>query len=253
MAWPADAFTPGIIPADAGSTFQRFPKSDIWTDHPRGCEEHTVVLTRQTMVRGSSPRMRGARMKSSRLYGIRGIIPADAGSTRSWACCCPARQDHPRGCGEHISGHHGFSKLPGSSPRMRGARSDPWLLPHIPRIIPADAGSTTARNGVMGAFGDHPRGCGEHCSMQLNEALYTGSSPRMRGAPVTQQGVALRIGIIPADAGSTPSDHYPSSAPRDHPRGCGEHGLVSASRGLELGSSPRMRGARCRVRCREVQ
>ena len=50
----------------------------------------------------------------------------------------------------------------GSSPRMRGAHGGKRDLVTIPRIIPADAGSTNF--GVIGLDGvqDHPRGCGEH-------------------------------------------------------------------------------------------
>ena len=50
--------------------------------------------------------------------------------------------DHPRGCGEHGDEGMGFSRVQGSSPRMRGARINDF--PHICDygIIPADAGST---------------------------------------------------------------------------------------------------------------
>ena len=50
--------------------------------------------------------------------------------------------------------------------------------------------------------------------------------------------------IIPADAGSTLHNNILSSAPQDHPRGCGEHDLRDRERGSGRGSSPRMRGAR---------
>ena len=50
-------------------------------------------------------------------------------------------------------------------------------------------------------------------------------------------------GIIPADAGSTPSCSTPSTRAGDHPRGCGEHRLHQPDMPLTRGSSPRMRGA----------
>ena len=55
-----------------------------------------------------------------------------------------------------------FTLSPGSSPRMRGARSGITGNGTPLRIIPADAGSTSlpAYTGVK--VPDHPRGCGEH-------------------------------------------------------------------------------------------
>ena len=37
---------------------------------------------------------------------IPGIIPADAGSTWRPLLKCDSRQDHPRGCGEHLGTHY---------------------------------------------------------------------------------------------------------------------------------------------------
>ena len=73
--------------------------------------------------------------------------------------------------------------------------------------------------------------------------MYTGSSPRVRGAGHDAVPQAHEEGIIPARAGSRPS--MPASRPcrRDHPRACGEQ--VSSARVVRLsqGSSPRVRGA----------
>ena len=70
-----------------------------------------------------------------------------------------------------------------------------------------------------------------------------GSSPHTRGARHTKLCYASVTGIIPAYAGSTPTDLFSSRTDRDHPRIRGEH-----SHGLfafpELGgSSPHTRGA----------
>ena len=65
----------------------------------------------------------------------------------------------------------------------------------------------------------------------------------MRGAPVAQQGVPLRVGIIPADAGSTVLPSAAGQQDRDHLRGCGEHPMVEVYTSEPGGSSPRMRGA----------
>ena len=65
----------------------------------------------------------------------------------------------------------------------------------------------------------------------------------MRGAPAIPAGIQSSSGIIPADAGSTPSEAPPCRKAGDHPRGCGEHSTVTAPLGFPSGSSPRMRGA----------
>ena len=70
----------------------------------------------------------------------------------------------------------------GSSPRMRGALTL-WTMPvDFPGIIPADAGSTLCRESPCVGKRDHPRGCGEHDGQTINADMWTGSSPRMRGA-----------------------------------------------------------------------
>ena len=72
---------------------------------------------------------------------------------------------------------------------------------------------------------------------------YPGSSPRMRGALVRIRQDVQRSGIIPADAGSTAIVDLGDVMRRDHPRGCGEHGVEPAYCLVIPGSSPRMRGA----------
>ena len=71
----------GIIPADAGSTCSRPAGSRRPEDHPRGCGEHPLGITPVGGRRGSSPRMRGARVGTQPQASGPGIIPADAGST----------------------------------------------------------------------------------------------------------------------------------------------------------------------------
>ena len=115
------------------------------------------------------------------------------------------------------------SGLAGSSPRMRGAQ-DRILPRRIPRrIIPADAGSTTAILVSSVCSPDHPRGCGEHASVKFDVLEAPGSSPRMRGALMTAPLVQASGRIIPADAGSTEHQQGPMDGCTDHPRGCGEH------------------------------
>ncbi len=73
--------------------------------------------------------------------------------------------------------------------------------------------------------------------------VYTGSSPRMRGAPQCNRRDRAALGIIPAYAGSTRRRASAPRTGRDHPRVCGEHEGRSVSWKRTVGSSPRMRGA----------
>ena len=132
-----------IIPADAGSTVPCGLRSIRLWDHPRGCGEHIDVPLPLVGDEGSSPRMRGARRSQGEDLRASGIIPADAGSTRSCWTTRARAGDHPRGCGEHFFKNSFDCETVGSSPRMRGAHR---------QIC-----------GSSSIGGDHPRGCGEHC------------------------------------------------------------------------------------------
>ena len=65
----------------------------------------------------------------------------------------------------------------------------------------------------------------------------------MRGAPIRGSRGCELLGIIPADAGSTPARPCLQAGGGDHPRGCGEHLNAMLSTLTIMGSSPRMRGA----------
>ena len=65
----------------------------------------------------------------------------------------------------------------------------------------------------------------------------------MRGALREYEKLVIVLGIIPADAGSTIMVYAIFPPYRDHPRGCGEHGIYDLLLDDAKGSSPRMRGA----------
>ena len=233
----------GIIPADAGSTeYDKQCGFSDW-DHPRGCGEHYILNYQSDDMPGSSPRMRGALMAKDHARHAIGIIPADAESTWPSPGSSRTAWDHPRGCGEHSSRHGASDQGQGSSPRMRGAPLRGHVLRTAGRIIPADAGSTRCHSSLARRSPDHPRGCGEHNPTPTKDTGPAGSSPRMRGALC----MALRCGpvgrIIPADAGSTYMQLSTENGYEDHPRGCGEHGILHDRDWYNEGSSPRMRGA----------
>ena len=92
----------GIIPAYAGSTYERVVKEAEGWDHPRIRGEHGWRRSRGGGVRGSSPHTRGARLRLPDLDPRRRIIPAYAGSTTGSAAPETSGADHPRIRGEHL-------------------------------------------------------------------------------------------------------------------------------------------------------
>ena len=110
------------------------------------------------------------------------------------------------------------------------------------RIIPAYAGNTERRSGLIRPDGDHPRVCGEHKHQVAGLSQATGSSPRMRGTLVVAVVAVGGVGIIPAYAGNTYAGRSDCWTRRDHPRVCGEHLTRPNFLTLPWGSSPRMRG-----------
>ena len=234
-----------IIPADAGNTLRRESVPHSSMDHPRGCGEHAATLVQRMGRQGSSPRMRGT-LLCVRSAGLRsGIIPADAGNTGPAMPRCTVGRDHPRGCGEHKRRNSLKEKVSGSSPRMRGTPLPSFRRCNHRRIIPADAGNTAPEMRVKWVPKDHPRGCGEHLPcMSTSTVVSAGSSPRMRGTRIGIIQDLQIVGIIPADAGNTIFKCRLAGLSQDHPRGCGEHILISGRMASLKGSSPRMRGTR---------
>ena len=132
----------GIIPAYAGSTWSAVEKYTPGWDHPRVCGEHQGIVQSPHAFQGSSPRMRGALEVDTKLLVGVGIIPAYAGSTRLRVFARIRCDHHPRVCGEH-SNAMALPSIPlGSSPRMRGARTQTHASGMRTGIIPAYAGST---------------------------------------------------------------------------------------------------------------
>ena len=198
---------PGIIPACAGSTIRFYPECGGNGDHPRMCGEHSLSINHAGTPVGSSPHVRGAPLRKRGAVGIRRIIPACAGSTCWWRCCCPCWWDHPRMCGEHTAGvalclrqkrdhprmcgEHTYTAddvvhSKGSSPHVRGARLRDYATARGRGIIPACAGSTRLHVRLIWLTWDHPRMCGEHAFALLLLIAFPGSSPHVRGARLAE-------------------------------------------------------------------
>ena len=152
----------GIIPACAGNTYiggestecpRDHPRvcgntkrtnisSCVNWDHPRVCGEHRLPKARAQPASGSSPRVRGTHLVAQAFNGGFGIIPACAGNTNALRRNCFPEGDHPRVCGEHFHDPYTGRTMRGSSPRVRGTRSEVRALRLALGIIPACAGNT---------------------------------------------------------------------------------------------------------------
>ena len=132
----------GIIPAGAGLTLAMRLAVCANRDHPRGCGAHRDAWDSPSIVKGSSPRVRGSRGRPPQEGQREGIIPAGAGLTVETTSPFWVSGDHPRGCGAHSWGISWGMISPGSSPRVRGSRCGFRREDGKGRIIPAGAGLT---------------------------------------------------------------------------------------------------------------
>ena len=149
-----------IIPAHAGQTGNRSGVSGGATDHPRACGANGENPGDDVDYAGSSPRMRGKQWHRHTETAWLRIIPAHAGQTNARTSCRYCSTDHPRACGANNVLFIIFVGHGGSSPRMRGKRSNRLKPRTGTRIIPAHAGQTSAIDSAVILFADHPRACG---------------------------------------------------------------------------------------------
>ena len=150
----------GIIPAGAGEPRKRTRRDDPTWDHPRGCGGADSPTRRSFSVLGSSPRVRGSHGAAWEARQDVGIIPAGAGEPNPILERHIAIRDHPRGCGGAMKKAQSIWMQQGSSPRVRGSRSDVSAHHAFRGIIPAGAGEPTIQNRAPLLPADHPRGCG---------------------------------------------------------------------------------------------
>ena len=174
------------------------------------------------------------------------IIPAHAGQTEQKALPHIFATDHPRACGANTIAFGEFFVGSGSSPRMRGKQVPHDMPCRALRIIPAHAGQTLPRGPRIRPWSDHPRACGANWVLGQHVNVAPGSSPRMRGKPMTRCSRCSGIRIIPAHAGQTPPPTGWKRGEPDHPRACGANALYVIGTVESSGSSPRMRGKRRR-------
>ena len=171
---------------------------------------------------GSPPRVRGKQMKmSNKVYDVR-ITPACAGKTPCRDEEGYKKPDHPRVCGENLSGMCMARGIVGSPPRVRGKLKRQVFDYRYRRITPACAGKTRFISASCFASADHPRVCGENKKPRRSAIRGHGSPPRVRGKR------------------SRSCMSFPCCL--DHPRVCGENSMSVSPASISTGSPPRVRG-----------
>ena len=233
----------GSPPHVRGKVQTEFCMIVIGKDHPRVCGEKWPQNIHEYHRLGITPAYAG---KSYRLLKVFVSKPGSPPRMRGKVLFCPLScfqfKDHPRVCGEKISGTTLITTQQGSPPRMRGKAASGFLSALVCRITPAYAGKRY-RNARSGQYQrDHPRVCGEKAFMAFCRNCAVGSPPRMRGKVCFLGCISVLTGITPAYAGKSYLIGTGLSDTKDHPRVCGEKTVLDLSRLVEQGSPPRMRG-----------
>ncbi len=232
----------GITPAYAGKSPLALRSFRDSGDHPRVCGEKIKSVGRTWLQWGSPPRMRGKVFLLYSRVPPRRITPAYAGKRRISLYRALSPRDHPRVCGEKPLRYPKGMEPEGSPPRMRGKGLEDFQRHLFTGITPAYAGKSPASDTQGFGHGDHPRVCGEKRGLRGSGLLQAGSPPRMRGKAHCRWPFGFPPGITPAYAGKRLAACPEPKAARDHPRVCGEKGLVGTGSGNITGSPPRMRG-----------
>ena len=154
-----------ITPAYAGKSLSLRRSGFCRWDHPRVCGEKVGPVGCVSGWLGSPPRMRGKAPSLAVLGACIGITPAYAGKSTDLQRPRAAQQDHPRVCGEKLSGCVWQQACAGSPPRMRGKEDTGAPGKNWPGITPAYAGKRNPRSGHRSGVWDHPRVCGEKVSI----------------------------------------------------------------------------------------
>ena len=211
-----------IIPARAGFTTPCGSPTTTRQDHPRSRGVYPHLLVTHPRVQGSSPLARGLLRRPVRVGGVRRIIPARAGFTRSPPSRRGRAWDHPRSRGVYPRCSSIEFMAPGSSPLARGLPPSPRQCCPRPR--------------------DHPRSRGVYSRILFGAREGGGSSPLARGLHVGGDLQECADRIIPARAGFTRRRSRPPPPRWDHPRSRGVYDVMTASGWPVAGSSPLARG-----------
>ena len=169
--------------------------------------------------------MRGEAEQELPQSALYGITPACAGRSSGGLMPSAHMKDHPRVCGEKVTGKFLWTMGKGSPPRVRGEVRSAAFPPLPTGITPACAGRRKADSERQGESEDHPRVCGEKPIRTRICPARTGSPPRVRGEGTLDKVRPGGVRITPACAGRSCQNPQGDRKPKDHPRVCGEKHL----------------------------
>ena len=201
---------------------------------------------------GSSPLARGLHAFGRIDMRPVRIIPARAGFTPALRVQDVDVEDHPRSRGVYATPFPVPLPAVGSSPLARGLPRKLATATITSRIIPARAGFTDYRKGLIIISEDHPRSRGVYCFRGSCTRSPAGSSPLARGLPEAPVRLGEQVRIIPARAGFTAAPEGEPLPVRDHPRSRGVYSQGRKRARTKSGSSPLARGLRGQISAQPV-
>ena len=192
-----------ITPACAGNSGFGLDSDSLSEDHPRVCGEQRNFRILHNLLQGSPPRVRGTESQWQPIPQDLRITPACAGNRQAKRFSGPAREDHPRVCGEQHLWLPTYIPDKGSPPRVRGAAIPQLQKPPGLGITPACAGNSNWKFLWRRFIKDHPRVCGEQPFLFFHFAGNQGSPPRVRGTGRAANPSLGVTRITPACAGNS--------------------------------------------------
>ena len=171
-----------FTPTPVGSAYWRSRSQSFQPVHPHACGERDLKAGRRRGLRGSPPRLWGARRESVSGRAVDRFTPTPVGSAGcSWFDSCRLTV-HPHACGERCPSRSDTSLMSGSPPRLWGAHIRPPVGRLNLRFTPTPVGSAWTPTAHRGPTPVHPHACGEREMVLDVTGRPRGSPPRLWGA-----------------------------------------------------------------------
>jgi len=159
---------PRFIPTCVGNILDCASAMSYIAVHPHVCGEHYGRAMVQTTYIGSSPRVWGTYLITSRHAMLFGFIPTCVGNMCSFRSRTSSRSVHPHVCGEHGNNTRRVNISAGSSPRVWGTFTPRYLNGDSLRFIPTCVGNIRPNQATAAPVSVHPHVCGEHFYILLH-------------------------------------------------------------------------------------
>ena len=213
-----------FIPTRVGNTAQQAPGCIRGAVHPHACGEYHTKIGYLSSADGSSPRVWGILLRSSRTFEFNRFIPTRVGNTSA----------------PHVT----TTPSSGSSPRVWGILAVFVVANKGRRFIPTRVGNTAPLRLDRLSAAVHPHACGEYGESRGSMEVEVGSSPRVWGIPFRRPQRTGHARFIPTRVGNTRRRLIAAIKPPVHPHACGEYKRRKNASASQRGSSPRVWGIR---------